>query len=356
VARAVGARVADRLPALDVVVLKVAPNAADATLRALSGNPLVEYAEPNGIAHALLDPNDPYDNTTCYPSSRHGCVLQWAWGKVEAYAAWDTTTGGTTVRIAVVDTGVDNSHEDLPAVVAQRDFVNNDSNAEDDNGHGTHVAGTIGALTNNGTGVAAANWAVALLSVKVLNREGSGSYAAVANGITWAADNGARVINLSLGGTVPSTTLRNAVNYAWNKGAVLACAAGNSGTSQRHYPAAYERCIAVAATDEQDAKASFSTYGSWVDVAAPGVHILSTMPNSAVYLTSQYGYLQTYDSLNGTSMATPHVAGLAGLVWARGACTSASCVRSRIEETADPIPGTGTYWRWGRVNYRKAVQ
>ncbi|HLE76823.1 MAG TPA: S8 family peptidase [bacterium] len=357
VARAVGARVAGRIPALDVFVLKVPAGAVEGVITALTRNALVEYAEPNGIATISLDPNDPYDNSTCYNSSHSGCVTQWGWAKVQAYTAWDVTTGSSAVRVAVVDTGVDNSNPDLPAVVAQKDFINNDNNAEDDNGHGTHVAGTIGALTNNGTGVAGANWLVSLMAAKVLNASGSGSYAAVANGITWAADNGAKVINLSLGGSVPSTTLKNAVNYAWNKGVVLACAAGNSGTQAKSYPGAYDRCIAVAATDQNDAKASFSNYGSkWVDVAGPGVAILSTTPNTSVYLNTQYGYFMNYDALNGTSMATPHVAGLAGLVWAKGACATQSCVRNKIESTADQIAGTGTYWKWGRVNYYNAVK
>ena len=357
VARSVGARIHGRIPALDVFILKVPEGTVEATVLALSNNTLVEYAEPNGIATAVVDvfPNDTYVDS-CYNSSHHGCVAQWAWAKVQAYSAWGITTGSTSVRVAVVDTGIDNSHEDLLPVTAQRDFINNDNNAEDDNGHGTHVAGTIGAWTNNGTGVAGANWAVALVAVKVLSASGSGSYSAVANGITWAADNGAKAINLSLGGSIPSNTLKNAVNYAWNRGAVLACAAGNSGTSQKLYPGAYDRCIAVAATDENDQKASFSNYGSWVDVAAPGVHILSTTPNTTVYLNTAYGYYTNYDSLNGTSMATPHVAGLAGLVWARGACGTASCVRSKIEGTADKIVGTRTYWKWGRVNYYSAVK
>lgn len=341
---------------LGVWVVKVPPSALDAVLAALSRNPQVEYAELNGIATIGLDPNDPYDNTTCYNSSKAGCVSQWAWGKIQAYAAWDLTTGSSAVRIAVVDTGIDNSHPDLPPVAAQRDFVNNDNNAEDDNGHGTHVAGTIGALTNNGVGVAGMNWQVSLLAAKVLDASGSGTYAQVADGIVWAADNGAKVINLSLGGSVGSTTLKNAVDYAWNKGAVLACAAGNNGSSAKTYPAAYPNCIAVAATDENDRKASFSNYGAnWVDVAAPGVRILSTMPDTPVYLTTQYGYFTTYDALNGTSMATPHVAGLAGLVWATGKCATNACVRQRIEANADPIPGTGRYWYWGRINAYRAV-
>src|SRR5262249_19318588 len=187
---------------------------------------------------------------------------------------------------------------------------------------------------------------------------GSGSLSAVASGIRWAADNGAKVINLSLGTSSPFRTLERAVNYAWNKGAVLACAAGNAGTSAKTYPAAYTNCISVAATDQNDLKADFSSYGAdWVDVAAPGVQILSTMQDQFdwCFLCYAYGYFTGYDALSGTSMATPHVAGLAALVWARGQCTTNACVRSKIESTADPTGGRGTYGRYGRVNYRAAV-
>jgi len=354
-ARSVGAR-AHRQTLMGVWIFKVPTGQVQQVVNALSRNPKVEFAEPNGLVTTFQDPNDPYDNTTCYNSSKDGCVKQWAWGKIQAYQAWDVTTGSSRVRVAVVDTGIDNSHPDLPAVVAQYNFVNHSSNAEDDNGHGTHVAGTIGALTNNGIGVAGLNWHVSLMAAKVLDAQGSGFYADVADGIKWAADNGARVINLSLGGSLPSRTLQNAVDYAWNKGVVLTCAAGNSGTGAQSYPAAYPNCIAVAATDEYDLKASFSNYGaSWVDVAAPGVNILSTLPNSPVYLTTHYGYRKNGDSLDGTSMAAPHVAGLAGLIWSTGKCRTASCVRSRIESNTDPISGTGTYWSKGRINALKAV-
>jgi thermitase len=355
-ARGVGGRVHRQEAALGIHVLKVPSGMVEKVVEALSRDPNVEYAEPNGIATIFVDPNDPYDNTTCYNTSKSGCVTQWGWAKIQAYQAWDITEGSASVKVAVIDTGIDTSHPDLPAVAMQWNFVNNTSNAEDDNGHGTHVAGTIGALTNNGVAVSGLNWNVSLMAAKALNSSGSGSYTAIANAIRWAADNGAKVINMSLGGSVGSTTLKNAVDYAWNKGVVLACAAGNNGTRAKSYPAAYTNCIAVAATDQNDAKASFSQYGSsWVDVAAPGVAILSTMPNSSVYLNTQYGYYQNYDALNGTSMATPHVAGLAGLVWATRKCTTASCVRSRIENNTDAISGTGTYWSKGRINAYKAV-
>ena len=372
VARAVGAKVSRVLEGLHVHVLKVPAGSVEGTVRALTHNPMVEFAEPNAILHAFLeDPNDPYDNTSCYSTSTAGCITQWAWAKVQAYDAWSVTKGSPAVKVAVVDTGIDvgdpnywwpdyTGHEDLVSCqsIIIKSFVSGES-GNDDDGHGTHVAGTIGACTNNAIGVAGANWQVQLMGVKVLDYSGSGTLSAVASGIRWAADNGANVINLSLGTDTPYKTLERAVNYAWNRGAVLACAAGNNGTAARTYPAAYTNCIAVAATDSNDAKAWFSSYGAdWVDVAAPGVNILSTIQDDWTwcFLCYWYGYFPGYDALSGTSMAAPHVAGLAALVWATGKCSTNSCVRSQIESTADKIDGTGTYWQWGRVNYYNAVK
>jgi thermitase len=371
VARSVGARVHRQLDGLGVHVLKVPPGSVQGTLRALTANPLVEFAEPNGYVHAFTIPNDPYvtQQQQCYWASSGQCVTQWAWAKVQAYDAWTITTGSPSVRVAVVDTGIDvgdpnyywwpdAGHPDLDCQkIIMASFVPGES-GNDDNGHGTHVAGTIGACTNNGVGVAGANWSVQLMGAKVLDYSGSGTISAVASGIKWAADNGAKVINLSLGTSQASRTLQLAVDYAWNKGAVLVCAAGNAGNTAYNYPAAYPNCMAVAATDPNDAKAYFSTYGNWVSVAAPGVNILSTIQDDWFwcFLCYAYGYYPEYDALSGTSMAAPHVAGLAALVWARGVCTTNSCVRSKIESTADRIPGTGTYWRWGRVNYYNAVR
>ncbi len=345
----------ERETALGVKLLKVPAGTVKQAIAALRANPNVEYAEPNGIAQAFVDPNDTY-YSTCYNTAFYGCVAQWNWPKIQANLAWDLVTGSTDVKVAVLDTGIDNSHPDLPPVALQKDFINNDDNAEDDFGHGTHVAGIIGALTNNGVGVAGENWSVSLMAGKVLDAYGSGTWESVANGITWAADNGANVINMSLGGSSSSTTLKNAVDYAWGKGVVIACSAGNGGSTTKTYPASYTNCIAVAATDKNDRKASFSSYGfSWVDVAAPGDAVLSTMPNTPVTLNTSYGYKMNYDALSGTSMAAPHVAGLAALVWASGKCTTASCVRSRIEKNSDKLSGTFLYWRYGRINAYKAV-
>lgn len=371
-AAAVGARVHAHIQDLDVYVLKVPEGTVEATILAFTHNPLVEYAEPNGYVQTFnhQDPNDPYDNPASCPylSSDGSLTCQWFWGKVQAYDAWHLTTGNCTIRVAVVDTGIDvgdpaglppdAAHPDLHACgnTLVRSFVSGEG-GNDDNGHGTHVAGVIGARTNNGVGVAGANWQSQLMGVKVLNFLGSGTWSQVASGINWAANNGAKVINLSLGGSGGSKTLRNAVNNAWNKGAVLVCAAGNSGSSAPSYPAFYANCIAVAATDRNDVKPSWSTFGTWVDVAAPGVQILSTTQDTWewCFLCWGQGYFEGYDSLSGTSMATSVVSGLAALIWASGLCTTNTCVRNRIESKADPIPGTGTLWAKGRVNFLKSL-
>jgi thermitase len=311
-------------------VVKV-KGSVEATIEKLKKDPNVEYAEPNYYLHATYTPNDPY-----FSSRQYGPQ------KIQAPQAWDITEG-SGAKIAIVDTGVQSNHPDLAGkVVGGWDFVDNDSTPQDGNGHGTHCAGIAAAVTNNSTGIAGTAPKASILAVRVLNNSGSGTWTAVANGITYAADQGADVISLSLGGTVGNSGLQQAVDYAWSKGSVVVAAAGNAGTTAPNYPAYYSNAIAVASTDQNDNKSSFSTYGSWVDVAAPGSSIYATYPTS------------TYASLSGTSMATPHVAGVAGLLASQG--RSASNIRAAIENTADKISGTGSYWAKGRVNAYKAVQ
>lgn len=350
-----GVSVRKTIRGIGVVVMDIPRGlAVSEMVRRLNSEVAVEYAEPDYIARTMvtLVPND------------EKFALQWALnntgqtgGKpdadIDAPEGWILQTGKSSVRIAIVDTGISSIHEDLAGKVGGGyNAINGSANAEDDNGHGTHVAGIAAAQSNNAKGVAGVSWGSTLVPVKVLDGSGSGTYSDVAEGITWAADNGANVINMSLGGSFSSSTLESAVNYAWNRGVLLACAAGNSGNPNPQYPGYYTNCIAVGATDSRDEKPRWSTYGSWVDVAAPGAGILSTYPGNS------------YVSLSGTSMATPHVAGLAGLLFSvpladtNGNGRSNDEVRARIETTCDktPVPRKKTYWTYGRINVYNALQ
>ena len=353
--RAQGAVVIREIPQIGVQVLRVPANQVLAKVAAYSRNPNVLYAEPDYTAQVLGDPNDEYfpkqwglDNDgQAYKDGQSGMVD----ADIDAPEAWDIITGTAEIRIAILDTGIDQDHPDLDdKLVGNVNFTDSDT-VDDLYGHGTHVAGIAAAETNNTEGVAGVGYTSSLLNVKVLNDDGMGYYSWIADGIVWATDNGAKVINMSLGGKRKSSTLEDAVNYAWSKGVVLAAAAGNDGNPSPLYPAKYVNCIAVAATDSNDQKASFSQWGDWVDVAAPGVDIFSTFPNHPYKI----GKSLSYDFGSGTSMSTPFVSGLAALVWATEYGTSNSAVRDQIEATCDAIPGTGEYWIHGRINACNAV-
>ena len=357
-----GAKVVEKVAALGVLVLGVPESAEDRVITALSKNANVEYAEPNFLAFATFTPNDPYFAPNQWGLENTGQTIKDQVGTVDADIdaplAWDTTQGnigvGTTggVKIAILDTGIDQNHEDLSAkIVLQANFTTSET-LDDLYGHGTHVGGIAAAVTNNNLGVSGGCPNCVLLNGKVLRDDGAGAYSWIANGIIWSADNGAKVINLSLGGTSPSRTLENAVNYAWNRGSVIVAAAGNCGCQSKLYPAAYPKTIAVAATNNQDQKASFSSYGAkWVDVAAPGQNIFSTFPNHPYTINKSLNY----DFGSGTSMATPMVSGTTALIWSTSYGTTAQSVRTRLESTTDKIPGTGTFWSSGRINAGNAV-
>ena len=229
---------------------------------------------------------------------------QWAIPKIMAPQAWEITSGDNNVVIAILDTGIDKEQVDLVGkVIAEVNFT--DSPTTDDiYGHGTHIAGIIAAWAESGTGVAGLAHDCRLMNVKVADDQGRFDSSVAAKGVNWAVEHGANVINMSLVSTEPSPILEEAINYAWNKGVVVVAAAGNLVGTKVVYPAYYSNCIAVAATDSNDCVASWSSQGGWVDVAAPGVDIYSTLPDN------QYGYK------SGTSMAAAHVSGLAGLLFA----------------------------------------
>ena len=291
----------------------------------------VEYVEPNYTVEAFLTPNDAF------------YAYQYGPQKIGAPSAWDVTTSNSTIRIAIVDTGVQTNHPDLVnKLLPGYNFVNGNSNVTDVNGHGTHVAGIAAASTSNNLGIAGIAPSARILPVKALADNGSGISTNIANGIIYAANQGAQVINLSLGTTQDSLTIRNAIDYAVSRGSVVVAAAGNNGANLLTYPAVYQNVLSVASTDENDQRSSFSNYGTWVDVAAPGSNILSTYPNSY------------YSYLSGTSMACPHVAGLAALLAAQG--RSNVQIRNIIQTTSDPVPGTGTFWVYGRINANRAVR
>ena len=335
----------ERIDQLDVEVVGVEKNKIRDFIQLFTRLGKIEYVEPDYKAEALELTSDP------------GIIQNKQWGmfKIKAAdsgeSAWNFAKSTAEAKIAIIDTGIDQDHEDLGGgkIVADKNCTSSPT-PDDLYGHGTHVAGIAAAATNNGIGVAGLGYNAALMNAKALGDNGSGYYSWIANCIIWAADNGAKVINMSLGGSYGSTTLQNAVNYAWNKGVGITAAAGNSGNSSRTYPAYYSNVIAVAATDVNDRKASFSSYGKWVDVAAPGKDIYSTFPNHANVIGKT-----NYDFANGTSMSTPHVAGLAALVWGTSYGTDKTSVRRQIEATADKISGTGRYWTYGRINALKAV-
>jgi serine protease len=331
--------------------------------------PDIEYAELNYYAYAHFVPNDPLYS------------YQWHFNDTDAginiESAWDITTGDPNVIVAVVDTGV--AYEDhggrfglAPDLantnfVAGYNFVKNNEHANDDDGHGTHVTGTIAQSTNNGLGVAGIAFNCSIMPVKVLASRGqvaSGSHADIADGIYFAADNGAHVINMSLGGTSGSNTLQDALAYAYNQGVTIICSAGNGGAgAPPSYPAAYdEYCIAVAATRFDKTRAYYSTTGSYVDVAAPGGDT-NVDQNGDGYAD---GVLQQtfeknpkdwgYWFYQGTSMAAPHVSGVAALLISTGV-TGPDAVREALEATAEDLgtPGWDAKYGWGLIDAYAAL-
>jgi len=334
VGQAFEARAEETVPEIDARLLSFPDDegSLEQIKQTLEENPAVESVDYNYVRELTFTPDDPrFDE-------------QYGLQQIRSPKAWNIVRGDEEVDIAVVDTGIDADHPDLQAKIAlQKDFTASPENPEDDDGHGTHVAGIAAAVTDNGEGVAGACPGCDLFIAKVFDSRGDATDTDVADAIVWATDNGAEVVNLSLGGPDRSEALKDAVDYAWNNGAVVVAAAGNRGRAVKDYPAAYPNAIAVAATNKDDRRASYSSYGTWVDVAAPGSGVLSTKLGGG------------YTNLSGTSMSTPHVAGLAGLLAAQS--HPAAKIRSRIENTATDLGPNGLdkYYGHGRINAQRAV-
>lgn len=338
------ADVEETLPQIDVQVVEFPEIKAQASEGAreqdlarakaeLERDPAVESVEYNYLDHAFATPNDPrFDD-------------QWGLKKAGFDDAWNRTRG-RGAKIAVVDSGASTGHPDLKKkIAAQRDLRNEDSprSVKDYTGHGTHVAGVAAAATGNDTGVAGSCPACRLLIAKVIGQDGSARVADVAEGIVWSTDHGADVINLSLGSKSQSSTRRRAVEYAQRRGVVVVAAAGNYDDGDTVYPAAYGGVLGVTSTDRNDVRDPDYSRGNWVDVAAPGVDILSTVPGG-------------YASKTGTSIASPHVAGLAGLLASQH--RSARNIKKRITGTAVDLGqgGRDIYYGAGRINAYAATR
>jgi len=366
--KAYGLEKLDKIPVLEIYKYRVPESlTVEETVHALRQNPDVEYAEPNYTAHLAATPNDTYFKVQ-YALSNTGQKIGstgpagTSGDDIKATTAWEETKGSADITIAIVDTGVDLLHPDLKAKIKSsgRDFVNNDNDATDDNGHGTMVAGIAAADTNNNAGIAGVAWNCKILPVKVIDATGNGFYDEIVAGIRWAVDNGAAVINMSIGGEDAADIMREAVKYAHDKGVVVCAAAGNNGGSVL-YPAAYDAYVlAAAATDYNDARPSWSNPGPQVDVAAPGVRIACPVPTWFWAANGGSSRDEPYAFADGTSMSSPHVAGLAALILDLKPSLSADNVMDVIRYSSDDVNSSSKRGKdddigYGRINMAKAL-
>jgi subtilisin family serine protease len=359
------------IPKLNIYQLKIPEySSVEEMVYLMNMNPFIEYAEPNYIAHITETPNDPLFHLQ-YALSNSGQMIGNVPGSpqgkesadIHAPTGWEEETGKDSVIIGFVDTGLDFDHPELQNKYFSRgkDFVNNDNDATDDHGHGTHIASIAAAETNNGIGIAGVAWNCKILPAKAMDFMGNGTYSNIIEALRWLADNGAHVINLSIGGDADSAALEDAIKYAYSLGVVLVAAAGND-SSGVLYPAAYDLyCLAVASTDYNDIHASWSNTGPQVDVAAPGERILGCVPTW--YPAQVWGDFDAdpYAYGYGTSSSVPQVAGLAALIKSLKPNLSARDIMNIIRFSADDVnqnefPGVDDYIGYGRINIEKALR
>ena len=324
------------IPHTDLFAVRTDGRSPAGAIRALAGDHRVAGAMPDYVRHAFEVPNDPYfESAETYFST------------LRLPQAWDLSHGSAGLILAVVDTGVTAVGDLSTQVLPGRNFVSGSADARDDSniGHGTLVAGVAAATTNNGIGIAGAAWDTSVLPVKVLDSRGLGTDSQVAAGIVWAVDHGARIVNLSLGGPGPGESLCDAVGYADSRGVLVVASAGNAATTNPNYPAACPGAVAVSATDTHGDFAYFSSFGSWVSLAAPGVGILSTRNNN------------TYGTESGTSFSAPMVSAVAALVLAQHPDWSPTRVATQLEDTAQDrgVTGVDPYYGHGLLDAYAAL-
>jgi subtilisin family serine protease len=330
-----GAVVLKSVPRLGASVLQVAEAECESIHLRLEKSGLFRYVEHDRVARAGQIPNDPY------------FTLQWHLRTIEAAGAWDVSEGSAEVPIAIIDSGVDATHVELASkVLPGWDFICDEPAASDHLGHGTSVAGVAAASTFNAAGVAGVAPRNPILPLVVLDARNSARYSDIARAILYAADQGARVINISVGGPAPSALLQDAANYAWERGAVIFAAAMNGASTDPHYPAACDHVVAVSATDAQERIASFSNWGPWIVLSAPGQSVYTTVEGG------RYGYG------SGTSFASPVAAGVAALLLSVRPDFDNEDVVEILRETAADLgpPGFDPSYGWGRINARAALE
>lgn len=345
-ANQINAQLVKTSPIINTAVFKTLDGmTVDNYIESLQTNPLVDYAEKNFEYKNSYTVSDPRSK------EQNGLAI------AGLSKAWDITFGDPKITIAVVDTGIDLTHPDLKNKIVNgyNVITQGKTPPKDDNGHGTHASGIAGADTNNKIGVAGTAPKCKLMPIKALDAKGSGDTFNVALGVVWAADHGARVINMSLGGP-NNVTLQRAIEYALAKNVVVVAAMGNDGKNKKAYPAALPGVISVGSVDFDKRRSEFSNYGDWITVVAPGSQILSTLPTYETTMT-EFEKEQEYDYLDGTSMACPMVAGLAGLILSRNPNYTPEEVKQRIQSTSTDLgkKGYDIEYGYGLINAAKAI-